>query len=115
MEIRTVRRGAADLAAPFADGGAPGLGLVRLEVFAAEERIWADYAVSGDAAAFGDRWASFSRVSVFPILAGALDGPEAPARLRRAVVASSLAARLAAAPAPMKIPLARMEILRDRA
>lgn len=117
MAIPTVGRGAAELAAPFADGGALGLGLARLEVFAAEDRIWADYAASGDAAVFGVRWASFSRASVFPTLAAALDGPEAPARRSAFVarLADGLADRLAAAPCPMKIPLARMEILRDRA
>jgi hypothetical protein len=114
MAIPTVGRSAADLAAPFAAGGFSGLRLVRSEVFAAADRIWAAYRASGDAAAYAAQWAGFCRASVFPTLAAAIDGPDAPAR--RAAFAermtADLAARLAAAPTRMNIPLARMELAR---
>ena len=74
MTIPTVGRRRQEFAGPFADNGRfAGLALERLEIFAGEDRIWEDYQRSGDAEAFGEQWARFSRASVFPSLAGALD------------------------------------------
>src|SRR5205823_12261407 len=75
MAIPTVARSKADLAAPFGQNGRfAGLLIEHLEVFREEDRIWAQFEASGDAQAFGAQWAAFSRASVFPTLAAALDG-----------------------------------------
>lgn len=114
MAIPTVGRTAEEFAAPFGDGGAPGLTIARLEIFDAEDRIWAEFRADGDAAAFGARWAGFCRASVFPTLAASIHGADAAARRAAFVerMTDGLAARLEAAPAPMRIPLARLEIVR---
>lgn len=83
MVIPTVGRTKAEFAAPFADGGRfEGLTLTDLEIFPGEDRIWFDFGKRGDANAFGSAWARFSRGSVFPTLADALDGPDATRLLR---------------------------------
>lgn len=83
-------------------------------MFHGEDRLFADYRTSGDARAFGARWAAFSRASVFPTLAGDLDdaGAARAARFMDTLEAKA-AARLAAAPGPTLIPLAEMTLVRD--
>ena len=83
MAIPTVGRSRQEFAGPFdGDGRFAGLAIERLEIFAGEDRIWEDYERSGDAEAFGAQWARFSRASVFPSLAAALD-PAGGRRVRR--------------------------------
>jgi len=110
MAIPTVGRTLADLLLPFADGPFEGLVIDHAEVFLGEDHLWADFQRDGDAAAFGRRWADFSRASVLPTLARAIDAP----RREHFVTAMTddMAARLAAAPRAMKIPLARMCLVR---
>ncbi len=113
MAIPTVGRGVAELAAPFAATGSfAGLSLECCEVFLGDDRIFDDYQRDGDADGFGARWAAFSRASVFPTLALGLAGgqgdPRAASFMDRLEV--GLAARMAAAPAAMTIPLARLMV-----
>jgi hypothetical protein len=116
MAIPTFGRSQADFMAPFTGGGRfAGLSIEQLDVFHGEDRIWAEFKASGDARAFGAQWAAFSRASVFPTLAGGLDcGPDDP---RAAAFPDRLeevvARRMAAAPEPMLIPLARMVFVKE--
>ncbi len=74
MAIPTVGRSREEFAKPFSDGGRfADLALERLEIFMGEDRIWEGYERNGDAKTFGSEWARFSRASVFPSLAAALD------------------------------------------
>jgi SAM dependent carboxyl methyltransferase len=108
MAIPTVGRRRADLLAPFVENGSfAGLSAELLEVFPGEDRFWSDFERDGDSGAFGARWAAFCRASVFPTLASSLDsGRDAVGFEER--LEKGIAARLAAAPQPMAIPLARM-------
>jgi hypothetical protein len=114
MAIPTVGRSLHEILAPFTDGPFHALTLEAAEVFLAEDRIWRDFEADGDAAAFGARWAAFSRASVFPTLAQAIEGRDAAPRRAAFVdrLAEEMAVRLAARPAPDKIPLARMTIVK---
>lgn len=78
-----------------------------------ELSIWNTFQTVGDAHAFGAQWAAFSRASVFPTLAAALDtgNPAGGTRFIDALEAA-VAARLAAAPQRMRIPLARMLLVK---
>ena len=115
MAIPTVGRSRAELLAPFAGGRFHGLAMERLEIFHGEDPIGADYAATGDAQAWAERWTAFNRASVFPTLATRIEGPDAPAR-RAAFIAAldrAVARRLAGMPQRMIIPLARMVIVRE--
>lgn len=115
MAIPTVGRTRADFAAPFADRGRfADLSLEQLEVFHAEDRIWSRFEADRDAHAFGAAWAAFSRASVFPTLAAELRGGEGDPRSAPFFerFEAGLAARLAAAPERMKIPLAQMVLVK---
>jgi hypothetical protein len=117
MAIPTVARSRADLLAPFvAHGRFAGLAVELAEVFPGEDRIWSDFERDGHSGAFGARWAAFCRASVFPTLASSLEGgrhgPRAAAFEDR--LEAGMAARLAAAPQPMIIPLARMLLAKGR-
>lgn len=117
MAIPTVGRSQADLLAPFVGKGSfAGLSVELIEVFLGEDRIWSDFERDGDSGAFGARWAAFCRASVFPTLASSLeggrDGPRAVRFEER--LEASIAARLAATPQPMTIPLARMLLAKSR-
>ena len=118
MAIPTVGRSKEDLAAPFADSGRfAGLTIEELEVFMGEDRIWAGLETSGDADAFGAEWARFSRASVFPSLASALDKGADGGRTAKFFdrLETGLAARLAKAPAEMEIPLAKILLVKGDA
>jgi hypothetical protein len=111
MCIPTVSRRAADFLSPFAPKGRfEGLEVEHLEVFDAEDRFWTQYQVDHDAKAFGEQWAGFARASVFPTMAAALEGGRADARsaefMNRLEV--GVAARMAAEPEEMQIPLAQL-------
>jgi hypothetical protein len=116
MAIPTVGRRRAELMAPFADGGHfAGLAVEHLEIFRGEDQIFEAYERECDNAAFGARWAAFSRASVFPTLALALDGGDGSrttAFLDR--MEAGMAERLAAAPAPTNIPLAAIVLVKHQ-
>lgn len=117
MCLPAVGRRETDFLAPFAPSGRfERLSIEHLEVFNAEDRFWTTYQVDHDATAFGALWAAFVRASVFPTLATALaDGRNDP---RSAQFFDRLEAgiteRLAAAPAQMLIPLAKLVLTKQR-
>ncbi len=115
MCIPTVGRRAADFLAPFAPSGRfERLEIEHLEVFNAEDRFWTQYQVDKDATAFGAQWAAFVRASVFPTLASALEGGHADPRYTQFFdqLEAGVAARLAAAPEQMQIPLAHLVLVK---
>jgi salicylate 1-O-methyltransferase len=115
MSIPIVGRSAAHFLAPFAPSGRfERLEIEHLEVFNAEDRFWAQYQKDHEAAAFGAQWAAFSRASVFPTLAAALDGGRDDSRCGEFCdrLEAGVAARLAAAPEQMKIPLAQLVLVK---
>ncbi|MBV8630650.1 MAG: hypothetical protein JOZ83_06980 [Silvibacterium sp.] len=116
MAIPTVGRSKEDLLAPFkTDGKFDGLQVEEAEIFYGEDHIWAEYEQHGDARAFGMKWSAFSRASVFPTMAEALDPGKDNGRLARFIerLDSDNAARLAQKPEPMLIPLCRMLISKE--
>ncbi len=113
MGMPHVGRTAADLFAPFGDDGRiAGLTIEHLESFTGPDEFWQDYQSAGDAAAFGARWAGIFSAGAFPSLATGLhstaDDPRTTAVLQR--LESGIAARLAAAPQPMRIPVINVVI-----
>jgi hypothetical protein len=117
MAIPTVGRSRADLAAPFVGGAYRGLAIEDLSVFAAEDRIWAQYEADRNAQAFGATWAAFTRASVFPTLATALDPGRGELRPKLFMdqLTAGVANRLAAAPSKIVIPLAQMTLVKSGA
>jgi hypothetical protein len=111
MCIPTVSRRAADFLSPFAPSGSlERLTVDHLEVFDAEDRFWTQYQVDHDAEAFGAQWAEFARASVFPTMAAALEGGRADPRSDEFMtqLEAGVAARMAAEPEEMQIPLAQL-------
>jgi hypothetical protein len=111
MCIPMVSRRAADFLSPFAPKGRfEQLEIEHLEVFDAEDRFWSQYRVDHDATAFGVQWAAFARASVFPTLASALDGGRTDPRCGEFMerLEAGVAARMAAEPEEMQIPLAQV-------
>jgi salicylate 1-O-methyltransferase len=111
MCIPTFSRSAADFHTPFAPKGRfERMEIEHLEVFDAEDRFWTQYQVDHDATAFGMQWAAFVRASVFPTMAAALEGGRADPRSTEFMnrLEAGVAARLAAAPEQMQIPLAQL-------
>ena len=114
MAIPTYGRTRAEFTAPFADSGnIAGLALASIEIFLGEDHIYEDYERDRDAGAFGRRWAAFVRASTFPTLAQALEGGgEERAERFYDLFEARLAARLAAAPGPNAIPLAKLLLVK---
>jgi salicylate 1-O-methyltransferase len=111
MCIPIFSRRAADFLSPFAPKGRfERLEIEHLEVFNAEDRFWTQYQVDHDATAFGAQWAAFARASVFPTMAAALDCGRGDPRAGEFVnrLEAGVAARLAAEPEGMQIPLAQL-------
>ena len=111
MCIPIVSRRAADFLSPFAPKGRfERLEIEHLEVFDAEDRFWTQYRVDHDAKAFGAQWAAFARASVFPTLASALEGGRNDPRCGEFMdrLEAGVAARMAAEPEEMQIPLAQV-------
>lgn len=111
MCIPMVSRRAAEFLSPFAPKGRfERLEVEHLEVFDAEDRFWSQYRVDHDAKAFGAQWAAFARASVFPSLASALDGGRSDPRCGEFIdrLEAGVAARMAAEPEEMQIPLAQV-------
>jgi len=115
MVIPTVGRSLFDLEAPFSGGRFADLTIDHAEVFLGQDRIWNDFERDGDAKAFGARWAAFSRASVLPTLALALDKGGADPRAAGFIdrVEAGMAARFAAAPERMVIPLGLVALRKD--
>ena len=116
MVIPTVARSRADFLAPFgADGRFGSLRVEELDVFLGEDHFWLDFEENGDARGFASRWAAFSRASVFPSLAGSLDGGRHDSRAAQFVahLESGTTVRLAANPEPMLIPLAKVLLAKE--
>jgi hypothetical protein len=115
MAIPTVGRRRADFMAPFdADRRFAGLTMESLDIFLGEDSIYEDFQRTGDAASFGARWASFVRASVGPTLELAFQ--HGGVERRTAFLddfATILAGRLAKAPAPAAIPLAKMLLAKE--
>lgn len=115
MAIPMISRSRDDLAAPFAENNEfAGFSIEHLDLFNNEDRNWRQFEVDRDPAKFGAQWASFSRASVFPTLALGLDGGRDDRRAAKFVdkLEAGMAARLAAAPQPMSIPLANIVLVR---
>jgi len=111
MCIPMVSRRAAEFLSPFVPKGRfERLEVEHLEVFDAEDRFWSQYRVDHDAKAFGAQWAAFARASVFPSLASALDGGRSDPRCGEFIerLEAGVAARMAAEPEEMQIPLAQV-------
>jgi salicylate 1-O-methyltransferase len=116
MVIPTVGRSHADLTAPFVPKGRfEGLTIEHLEVFNAQDEYWERYQSNRDAALLGARWTAFARASVFPTLAAALDGGRTDPRLGRFFdrLDTGVAARLAAAPQRLQLPLANVVLVKQ--
>jgi len=115
MALPVVARSEKDFRAPFAPRGwFEGLAIDHLDVFDAQDRFWARFQTDGDAEAFGAQWAAFARAALFPTLAAALGLPRGDPRAaeftQRLQVA--VAQRLAAAPEPMRLPLAAIVLVK---
>jgi hypothetical protein len=109
MTIPIIGRRARDFLSPFAPSGTfEKLTVEHLEVFDAEDRFWAQYLSDGKADGLGAKWAAFLRTSVFPTLAAALPADRRATFLDE--LCNGVAARLAAAPAEVRIPLALIVI-----
>jgi salicylate 1-O-methyltransferase len=115
MCIPIVGRRAADFTVPFAPKGRfERLEIEHLEVFNAEDRFWSQYQIDHDATAFGALWAAFARAAVFPTLATALSSGRTDPRHAQFCdrLEAGIAARLAAKPEPMQIPLAHVVLFK---
>ena len=116
MVIPTVARSRADFLAPFgADGRFGSLRLQELDIFLGEDHFWSDFERDGDAQKFAARWAAFSRASVFPTLAGSLDGGRNDSRAAQFIecLESGTTMRLAANPERMLIPLGKVLLAKE--
>lgn len=117
MGMPHLGRSAAELAAPFGDGGEfAGLTIERLEMVSGTDAFFDDYESTGDAAAFGAGWAGVFAAGAFPSLATGLNsGPDDP---RTAIVFDRLRAevahRLAGSPQRMRIPVANAVLVKRR-
>ncbi|MGV0791139.1 SAM-dependent methyltransferase [Mycolicibacterium sp. XJ1819] len=115
MSIPTFGRSEADFLAPFAPKDRfEQLEIEHLEVFNAEDRFWNQYQIDGDADAFGAQWAAFIRAAVFSTLARGLDGGPADPRTGQFFdrLEAGVAARMAAAPEQLHIPLAHVVLVK---
>lgn len=116
MAIPTVGRSHTELTAPFVPKGRfEGLTIEHLDVFNAEDEFWTSYESGRDAALFGARWTGFARAWVFPTLAACLDGGRSDSRAAQFFdrLEAGVAARLAAAPQRLKIPLANIVLVKQ--
>jgi hypothetical protein len=115
MAIPSVARTEAELTAPFAPRNQfSGLSVEHLEVFDAEDKYWTKYQKDRDATAWGTYWTGFVRMSVVPTLLRQLDdgpsGPHADQFVDR--LQSGLRGRLAADPKRVRIPLAKLLLVK---
>jgi SAM dependent carboxyl methyltransferase len=116
MCIPTVGRRRLDFLAPFGVNGVfSGLRVEEIEIFFAEDHFWSEFQQHRSAQEFGARWAGFSRASVFPTLVRCLDGGRTGERAASFIdrLETGMAARLAAKPDPMLIPLGRVLVAKE--
>jgi hypothetical protein len=116
MVIPTVARSRADFLAPFGGEGRFGsLCLEELDIFFGGDHFWSDFERDGDAHRFAARWAAFSRASVFPTLAGSLNGGRNDPRAAQFIecLESGTTVRLAATPERMLIPLGKVLLAKE--
>jgi hypothetical protein len=110
MAIPIVGRARKDFESPFAPSGTfEKLSITHMELFDAEDRFWKQYQSDGKAEAFGAQWAAFLRNALFPTLAEALDRDRSVQPFFDRLE-SGIAARLAAVPERVRIPLALLVI-----
>ena len=115
MAIPTVGRTRDDIMEPFAGSGSfAGLTIDSAEVFLGEDRIFEEFEQTGDAQAFGARWAAFVRASTFPTLALGLQGGAEDQHVPEFFheMEARLAARLAASPERTMIPLVKILLVK---
>jgi hypothetical protein len=116
MVIPTVGRSREEFLAPFGTAGSfAGLRVEEAEVFLGEDQIWEDFERDRDARTFGARWAAFSRASVFPTMAAALEnsGDRGKSEAFMTRLEGMTAARLAERPERMLIPLTRVLMVKE--
>ena len=107
-------RSRAELTAPFGPSGVfAGLEIEHLDIGPAPDPFWAAYQRSGDALAFGKSWAAMLRVTSFPSLASVLAPEKRLAFLD--LLEAGIAARFAAAPAPIATWFARLVLAKTAA
>lgn len=117
MAIPIVGRSEKELVAPFAPKDRfEGLSVEHLEIADADDRHWQQFQSDQDAPAFGARWAAFLRAAVFGCLIAGLDGGTADPRAGEFAdrLERGVATRLAGAPEPMRITLARVVLAKSR-
>jgi hypothetical protein len=115
MAIPSVGRTETQLTAPFAPKNSfSGLAIEHLELFDAEDQYWTRFEKDRDAAAFAGKWTEFVRKSVFPTLLTALEnGPQRKSAERFAQrLESGLRERLTADPKRVRIPLAKLTLVK---
>jgi hypothetical protein len=113
MVIPTFGRSRKEFMAPFEETGSfAGLSVEELEIFYGEDHLWSEFEENGDAQAFGARWAAFSRASVGPTLAAALDNCVSRATKFMECLEVRMTARLSAAPERSSMPLAKMVLVK---
>ncbi|WP_197379878.1 SAM-dependent methyltransferase [Mycolicibacterium mengxianglii] len=116
ISLPIVGRSTKEFLAPFAPKGRfEDLSVEHVEVFQGADRFWSKYQSDGDATAFGSKWAGFCRAAVFPALAAALGGDTADPRRVQFFdrLEREVAARLAAAPEAILIPLATVVLVKS--
>ena len=116
MSLPIVGRSAMDFVVPFSPKGKfEHLTVEHLEVFDAEDRYWSQYQIDKDSTVFGAQWAAFARAAAFPTLAAALSGGAADPRRADFLdrLEMGLVERMSAAPEKMRIPLAKVVLVKD--
>ena len=113
MAIPTVGRSEAELTAPFVPKNRfHGMTIEHLELFDGEDQIWRRFQIDGDAAGYATRWTAFARTSIFPTLAVAVDAEtDGPSAFFDRLTAG-VTERMAADPQPVRIPLAKLRLVR---
>ncbi|OLP00100.1 SAM-dependent methyltransferase [Mycolicibacterium porcinum] len=107
MSLPIAGRRTADFTAPFAPSGRfERLEIQHVELVDAEDRIYNAYRSDKDASAFGTRWADFLQFTAFADLGSALAGTPDRLPLFYDRLHAGIAARLAAEPEQMRIPIA---------
>lgn len=116
MALPIVGRSRAEFMAPFTqDGRFADLSIEHIDLFHGPDPIWSDFERDREAERYGARWADFALAAAIPTLALALDGGRDDPRAQpyHARMAALMARRLAAAPEPTIIPLARLVLRKE--
>ena len=116
MVIPSMARTRDEYLAPFAaDGHFGALRVEDIEIYLGEDYFWSAYERGGDAQTYGAQWAAFSRASAFPSLAKYLDPDSEDGRAEQFFtrLESAMAARVAAKPERVLIPLCKMLLAKE--